>query len=170
MPLSKKQLWKEVHYMSMTTKISKILTNFDGAILENVPHLTDWLHDFLVCFLFICFYPISSTSLLSNNIPVDQWSFWGSNNYWLQFKGKTNWELFIGLHSCYWPSCCTHGKLLINCMCSSSQLVCVQSIVRFEEEEERFEVEHFNVFCLKIMATPTTNHQCNIGSFSEVNI
>jgi hypothetical protein len=56
-------------------------------------------------------------------------------------------------------------------MCSSSQLVGAQLIVRFEEEEEeRFEVEHFNVLCLKIMATPATNHQCNIGSFSEVNI
>ncbi len=54
-----------------------------------------------------------------------------------------------GLHSCYQPSCCTQGELLISCLCSSSQLIGVQLIVRFEEEEEeeeeRFEVEQFNV-------------------------
>jgi hypothetical protein len=88
MPFSKKQFWKEVHCMFMIAKTSKILTNSSGVVFKDVFHFINWLPDFLVHLLFLCFYPISFT--ISNNIPVDQGSFWGSNNYWLQFKEKTN--------------------------------------------------------------------------------
>jgi hypothetical protein len=56
----------------MIAKANKILTSSSGAVLENMLHLINWLFDFMVHFLFLCFYPISSTSLLSNNILVDQ--------------------------------------------------------------------------------------------------
>jgi hypothetical protein len=57
--------------MSMIAKANKILTSSNGVVLENMLHLINWLFDFMVHFLFFCFYPISSTSLLSNNILVD---------------------------------------------------------------------------------------------------
>jgi hypothetical protein len=57
--------------MFVTTKTSKILANSDGVVLEDVFHLIDWLPNFLIHFLFIYFYPISSISLLSNSILVD---------------------------------------------------------------------------------------------------
>jgi hypothetical protein len=59
------------------------------VVLEDVLHFSNWLLDFLISLLFLCFYPISSTSLLSNNIPVDQRSFWGSNNFWDQTTTAT---------------------------------------------------------------------------------
>ncbi len=141
MPLSKKQFQKEVYWMFMTTKTSKILISSSGAILEDVLHLIDWPPNFLVRFLFFCFYPISSTSLLSNNIPTNQGSFWGSSNCWLQFKEKTNWKVFTSLQNSSRPNRCTWAGLLINCMCSSSQPIGVRLTMRFKEEEERFEVE-----------------------------
>jgi len=67
--------------MFVIKKTSKILTSSSGVILEDVLHFINWLLDFLVHFLFFCFYPISPTSLLCNNIPIDQRSFWGSSSF-----------------------------------------------------------------------------------------
>jgi hypothetical protein len=84
MPLSNKQFWKEMHFMSVIAKTSKILTNSDGVVLEDVLHFSNWLPDFLIRLLFLCFYPISSTNLLSSSIAIDQGNFWGSNSFWDQ--------------------------------------------------------------------------------------
>jgi hypothetical protein len=76
--------------MFTIVKTSKILTNLIGAVFEDVFYFINWLPDFLVHFLFLCFYPTSSTNLFSNSILVNQGSFWGSKTYWLEFKEKTN--------------------------------------------------------------------------------
>jgi hypothetical protein len=50
MALSKKQLRNEVQMSAATSKTSKISTGSGGAVLEDVPHLTDWLPDIPVRF------------------------------------------------------------------------------------------------------------------------
>jgi hypothetical protein len=50
MPLSKKQLRKTEVQMSVNAETAKILTGSGGAVLEDVPHLTDWLPDLPVRF------------------------------------------------------------------------------------------------------------------------
>lgn len=53
MATSKRQLKKEIS-MAMNFQSSKILKGSGGAILEDVPHLTDWLPKLPVSLLFSC--------------------------------------------------------------------------------------------------------------------
>ncbi len=62
MALSKKQLRNEVQMCAATSKTSKISTGSGGAVLEDVPHLTDWLPDLPVRFFSL---PTYTSFLLS---------------------------------------------------------------------------------------------------------
>ncbi len=50
MALCKKQLRNKEVQMSVNAETAKILTGSGGAVLEDVPHLTDWLPDLPVRF------------------------------------------------------------------------------------------------------------------------
>jgi hypothetical protein len=51
--------------MSVNAKTSKISTNSNGVVLEDVPHLIDWLLDLLVHFLFLL--PLRGFHILCHN-------------------------------------------------------------------------------------------------------
>ncbi len=53
--------------MYVTTKTSKILIDSNGVVLEDVPHLTDWLHDLPIHLLFLL--PLPNFHILYDSFP-----------------------------------------------------------------------------------------------------
>jgi hypothetical protein len=72
MALSKKQLRNEVQMCAATSKTSKISTGSGGAVLEDVPHLTDWLPDLPVRFFSLPPPPHTSFLLSPRTRPLHE--------------------------------------------------------------------------------------------------